>query len=122
MEKYIDICIQPIPKKHLAKYRKSTLTIGKILVEHGAIASKDFVGEDKRVTNLKSPFAKLAKLKKGEVLIYAVAEFKSKAHCNQVMKRMMKDSRMQDFNMNPVFIDPKRVIMGGFKLIVGVQS
>ncbi|MGE3758976.1 MAG: DUF1428 family protein [Pseudobdellovibrionaceae bacterium] len=45
MKKYIDICIQPIPKKNVTDYRKMTQKIGKLLIKHGALASRDYVSE-----------------------------------------------------------------------------
>lgn len=118
MGKYIDICIQPVPKKNLEDYRKTTRQIGKLLIEHGALASKDYVAEDANATKLSFP--KKIKLKKGEVMIFAVAEFKSRAHRDQVFKRMGKDERMQKIFSGPNFLDEKRAVVGGFSLLVSV--
>lgn len=116
--KYIDICIQPIPKKHLAAYQKTTKLIGQILVKHGALSSRDYIGEDKNATSLSAPFGKTIKLKKNEVIIYAIAEFKSKKHREQVFTKMMKDPKMKDIAF---MMDEKRMLMGGFELLVAVS-
>ena len=116
--KYIDICIQPIPKKSLAEYRKTTKLIGQILVKHGALASRDYVGEDKNATSVSAPFGKSVKLKKNEVVIYAVAEFKSKKHREQVFAKMMKDQKMKEISF---MMDENRMVMGGFELLVAVD-
>ncbi len=113
--KYIDLCIQPVAKKNLAEYRKTTKIIGQILVKHGALASRDYVGEDK---NAISVFGKSVKLKKNEVVIYAIAEFKSKKHREQVFTKMMKDPKMENIAFH---MDEKRMIMGGFELLVAVD-
>ena len=118
--KYIDICIQPVPKKHLAEYRSTTKKIGKILMELGALGSSDYVADDANAT--KHSFPKKIKVKPSEVLIYAIAEFKSKSHRDQVFKKMQKDKRMADIfgdddSMGP---DPKRMVVGGFKMLVSM--
>ncbi|AZZ35501.1 DUF1428 domain-containing protein [Bdellovibrio sp. qaytius] len=113
--KYIDVCIQPVPKKNVAEYRKTTKLIGQILVKHGALSSRDYVGEDK---NAVSVFGKSVKMKKNEVVIYAVAEFKSKKHREQVFTKMMKDPKMKTISF---MMDEKRMLMGGFELLVAVD-
>lgn len=120
MGRYIDICIMPIPKRKVAQYAKGTRRIGKMLLEHGALASRDYVADDKNAT--KDSFPKSIKVKKGEVLIYAVAEFKSKAHREQVFKKMFKDPRMADFDTGTPFVDHKRSIVGGFSSLVELQK
>ena len=113
--KYIDLCIQPVAKKNVAEYRKTTKLIGQILVKHGALASRDYVGEDKNAITV---FGKSVKLKKNEVVIYAIAEFKSKKHREQVFAKMMKDPKMETIAFH---MDEKRMIMGGFELLVAVD-
>lgn len=120
MGRYVDICVQPIPKKHLAEYRKLTKKIGVALIKHGALASRDYVADDENAT--KGQFSKTTKVKKGEVLIYAIAEFKSKSHRAQVFNRMMNDKSLAKMDFNPAYISPKRVLMGGFASLVQVEK
>lgn len=115
--KYVDICIIPVPKNKIASYKKSTKAIGKLLLKYGALASRDYVADDKNATKLSFP--KKIKTKSGEVLVYAIAEFKSKAHRDQVFKKMGQDPVMQQ--EGPSFIDMERSIMGGFSLLVSVE-
>lgn len=118
MAKYVDICIIPLAKKHLAAYKKNTTGIGKILLKHGALASRDYVADDKNAMALSFP--KKIKLKAGEIFIFAVAEFKSKAHREKVFKLMHKDPAMEKF-MSGNDIDHKRMVMGGFKNLVDLE-
>lgn len=118
MGKYLDVCIQPIPKKNVAQYRKTTKIIGQLLVKHGALSSSDFVADDKNATA--ASFPKKIKVKSGEVTIVALAEFKSKSHREQVFKKMMKDPKMEKIMSGPSFMDHKRAVIGGFKLLVEV--
>ncbi|MFN3455763.1 MAG: DUF1428 family protein [Pseudobdellovibrio sp.] len=58
MATYLDICIQPIPQKHLAQYKKGTAKIGKILLKHGALSSRDYVADDKNAVSLTAALPK----------------------------------------------------------------
>jgi uncharacterized protein YbaA (DUF1428 family) len=119
MANYIDICIFPIAKKNLAAYKKNTTSIGKILLKHGALASKDYVAEDKNA--VKYSFPKTIKIKASEVLIFAVAEFKSKTHREKVFKLMHSDPAMEKLMANNL-VDPKRMVFGGFKTLVELEK
>ena len=113
--KYIDLCIQAIPKKDMTEFRKTTKIVGQLLIKHGALASRDYVGEDK---NAVSVFGKTVKLKKNEVVVYSEAEFKSKKHRELVFGKMMKDPKMKTISM---LMDEKRMLVGGFELLVAVE-
>lgn len=119
MANYIDICLFPISKKNLVAYKKNTLSIGKLLLKHGALASKDYVADDVNAT--KHMFPKVIKTKPSEVVIVAVAEFKSKAHREKVFKLLSKDPAMEKLMSND-FVDPKQMVMGGFKTIVNLEK
>ena len=119
MAKYVDVCLFPISKKHLAAYKKNTASIGKILLKHGALASRDFVADDDNATKLFFP--RFIKVKPSEVLIFAVAEFKSKAHREKVFKLMQKDPAMEKLMSNSI-VDIKRMVMGGFKSLVDLEK
>lgn len=118
MAKYIDIVIQPIAKKNLVAYKKTTTAVGKILLKHGALASRDYIAEDENATKLYFP--KKIKLKPGEVLIFAMAEFKSKAHRTQVFKLMHNDPAMEKIMANMPM--DKRTLVGGFKVLVDLEK
>jgi uncharacterized protein YbaA (DUF1428 family) len=119
MSKFIDICIFPLPKKHLAAYKKNTTSIGKILIKHGALSSSDFVADDENA--LKLFFPKFLKIKSSEVAIVALAEFKSKSHRDKVFKLMHKDPAMEKL-MGNVKVEMERMIVGGFKKLVHVKK
>ncbi len=118
MAKYVDFVILPIAKKNIAAYKKSTMAVGKILLKHGALASRDFIAEDNNATKLMFP--KLMKLKPGELIIVAVAEFNSKAHRNKVFKLLEKDPAMEKI-MSSMPME-KRTVMGGFKSLVDLEK
>ena len=57
------------------------------------------------------------KLKPGEIVIFAWATYKSRAHRDKIMKKIMSDPRMQMDMKNAPF-DGKRMFWGGFKPFV----
>lgn len=113
--KYIDLCIQAVPKKELAELCKITKIVGQLLIKHGALASRDYVGEDKNAVSI---FGKTVKLKKNEVVVFSEAVFKSKKHREQVFSKMMKDPKMKEMSM---LMDEERMLVGGFELLVAVE-
>ncbi|MDG0815163.1 DUF1428 domain-containing protein [Bdellovibrio svalbardensis] len=40
---------------------------------------------------------------------------------HNIFKLMSKDPKMSKMNMEPSFIDPKRMVVGGFSLLVAVE-
>ena len=116
---YVDGYLLPCPKKNLKAYRKMALIGLKVWKKHGALDYKECVGDD-----LKSawglPFPRLMKLKPGETAIFAFIVFKSRAHRDQVNKRVMKEMEKtpmpKDFKMP---FNHKKMAYGGFKTIVG---
>lgn len=87
----------------------------KIWCEYGALDYYECVGDDLNIKGI-LPFGKLAKLKANETVIFSWIVYKSKAHRNQVNKKVMKDPRSQSFSEMP--FDPKRMTFGGFKVLV----
>lgn len=113
---YVDGFVLPVPKKNLAKYKKLAQLASKVWTEHGAIDYVEAVGDglDKgKVTS----FPRSVKLKKGEVVIFAWATYKSKAHRDQVMKKVFADKRM-DMDMKDMPFDGMRMFWGGFKPMI----
>ena len=64
-------------------------------------------------------FPRSVKLKPGETVVFSWIVFKSRAHRDRVNAKVMKDPRLADM-MNPktVPFDMKRMIYGGFKIVV----
>lgn len=117
---YIDLFLLPIPKKHLRAYRRISQSMGKIMRDYGATEYREFMGDDLAFKGM-IPFPKRVPLKTGEVVIAAVIGFRSKAHRNQVNKKVMTDPRvlglMEIMSKNPM-TDMKRMSYGGFATIV----
>lgn len=116
---YVDGFLLPVPKKNLAAYKKMAAKAGKIWREHGALDFRESVSDDDNV-KFGLPFSKIAKLKKGEVVLFSYIVFKSRAHRDKVNAKVMKDPRMQAMCPDPkqMPFDVKRMGYGGFKTVV----
>ena len=116
--RYVDSFVVPVPKKNIKVYKKMAQLSGKIWLDHGAIDYVECVAEDVKPGKVTS-FPQSVKLKKGEVVFFSWATYKSKAHRNSVMKKVMADPRMKAFmDSKKLPFDGKRMFWGGFTPIV----
>lgn len=111
---YVDGFVLPVPKKNLAAYRKLARLAGRVWLDHGAIHYVECVADDVQPGKITS-FPQSVKLKKGEVVIYSYATYKSRAHRDRVVKNAMADKRMQAIGPKGMPFDGKRMFWGGFK-------
>ena len=117
MAGYVDLYVLPVPKKLIPFYRRMSSRMGKIMRSHGCLEYREFLEDDVRAKKMVSPLT-MVKVKKGEVLVFAVTGFRSKAHRNHVLKRTMSDPRVKNMCQHPMPFDHKRMVYGGFKTIV----
>lgn len=113
---YVDGFVLPVPRKKLAAYKKLATLAGKVWLEHGAIDYVECIADDVKSGKVTS-FPQSVKLKKGEVVIFSWATYKSRAQRDRVMKKVMSDPRMQMEDYKDVF-DGMRMFWGGFKPVV----
>ena len=118
MPKYIDGFIIPVPKKNLKAYKSLATKSGKIWLEHGAIEYVESMADDVAKGKVTS-FPRSVKQKSGEVVFFSYVVYKSKAHRNQVMNKVMKDKRMTAM-WDTMPFDGMRMIYGGFKHVVSM--
>jgi len=111
---YVDGFLIPIPKKNVRAYRRMAAMGRKAWMKHGALDYKECIGDDLAPT-FGAPFTRLLKLKPTETAVFAYIVFKSRAHRDQVNKKVMKE--MGNASMEMPF-DPKRMVYGGFKTVV----
>jgi uncharacterized protein YbaA (DUF1428 family) len=116
---YVDGFVVPVPKKNLDAYRSMAKKAGKVWRDHGAIEYREFVAEDVKVGKWTS-FPRSVKLKSGETVVFSWIVYKSRAHRDRVIKKVMKDPRLEKMMNNPkeMPFDAKRMIYGGFKSLV----
>jgi uncharacterized protein YbaA (DUF1428 family) len=115
---YVDGFVLPIPRKNIGAYKKMATLAGKIWMDHGAIDYVECIADDVKSGKITS-FPQSVKLKKGEVVFFSWATYKSRTHRDRVMKKVMKDPRMTQFmDENKMPFDGMRMFWGGFKPIV----
>jgi uncharacterized protein YbaA (DUF1428 family) len=115
---YVDGFVVAVPEKNLPAYKKLATTAGKVWREHGALAYVECVADDVQVGKWTS-FPRAVKLKEGEIVVFSWITYKSRAHRDAVMKKVMSDERLKsDFEAPP--FDAKRMIFGGFKVLLEI--
>jgi len=118
---YVDGFVIPIPKKNLAAYQRIASDAGKVWMDHGALEYLECVGDDLEVKMGKSFSAQLG-LKKSETVVFAWVVYRSRAHRDQVNKKVMKDPRMAGMDEKPMPFDVTRMCYAGFKPIVELRA
>jgi len=115
---YVDGFVVPVPKKKLQVYRRMAQKAGKIWREHGALEFRESVADDVK-WGKRTSFPRSVKLKAGETVMFSYIVFKSRADRDRVNAKVMKDKRLAAM-MNPKAMpfDAKRMIYGGFKVMV----
>ena len=116
--KYVDGFVLAVPTTNLAAYRKMATAAGKVWRKHGALEYVEAVGDDLDV-KFGMSFKELVKPKRGETIVFSWIVFKSRAHRDQVNKKVMADPRMNTMmEKGPMPFDVKRMAYGGFKFLV----
>ena len=114
---YVDGFLLTVPARKLAVYRRIAAKAGKVWREHGALEYRECVGDDVK-TKMGTPFPKVAKAKKGEVVIFSWVVYKSRAHRDRILPKIMQDKRLTSMGPKDMPFDMKRMSYGGFKVLV----
>jgi uncharacterized protein YbaA (DUF1428 family) len=117
MARYVDGFVLPVPKKNLEAYRRLARKGARIWREYGALEYRECVGDDLDV-KFGVPFPRRIKLKPGETVVFSWIVYRSKAHRDRVNAKIMKDPRMAAMCTDPMPFDPKRMLVGGFTVLV----
>jgi uncharacterized protein YbaA (DUF1428 family) len=118
---YVDGFVVPVPKKNLKKYLAMAKKAGRVWKDHGALDYCEAVADDVKPGKSTS-FPQSVKLKKNETVIFSYVVYKSRAHRDRVMKKVMSDPRLADMMNNPKAMpfDGKRMFWGGFKTAISL--
>jgi uncharacterized protein YbaA (DUF1428 family) len=119
LERYVDGFVLPVPKSKIDEYRRIARKAGKVWREHGALEYRECVAEDVSVGELTS-FPRSVQAKRNETVVFAWITYKSRAHRDRVNAKVMADPRMADMDPKDMPADMKRLIYGGFDVIVAV--
>jgi uncharacterized protein YbaA (DUF1428 family) len=115
--RYVDGYVVPVPKRKLKAYAGIARKAKAVWLKHGALDYKECVGDD---LNLKwgVPFPRMMKLRRGETVLFSYIVFRSRAHRDRVNARAMEDM-MKLCSPEDMPFDAKRMVVGGFKVLVG---
>jgi len=107
-----------VPRRNIQAYRRMAQKAGRVWREHGALEFRECVADDVKMGKLTS-FPRSVKIKRGETVFFSWIVFKSRAHRDRVNAKVMKDPRLEAM-MEPKAMpfDAKRMIYGGFKVLV----
>ncbi len=117
--RYVDGYVLPVPRKSLEAYRRIARKAGKIWREHGALEVRECAGDDLDVKGM-VPFPRRIKLNRDETVVFSWIVFKSRAHRDRVNEKVMKDPRLSGMDPKSLPFDCKRIVYGGFKVLVDV--
>lgn len=119
MANYVDGFIVPVPKKKLKDYLKLANLAGKVWRKYGALEYIECVADDVKMGKVTS-FPRSVKRKPSETVIFSYIVYKSRAHRDSVLKKVMKDPLMKNMDPKSMPFDGKRMIYGGFKTVVSL--
>jgi uncharacterized protein YbaA (DUF1428 family) len=116
---YVDGFILAVPKKNLVKYRKLAKLAGKVWRQHGATDYKECIADDVAMGKITS-FPRSVKQKPSETVIFAWITYKSRADRDRINKKVMADPRLSAMDPKKMPFDAKRMIYGGFKVMIDI--
>lgn len=112
---YVDGFVLAVPTANREAYRKFAADFAGIFKEFGAVRVTECWGDDVPEGKLTS-FTMAVKREPEESVVFSWIEWPSREVRDEGMKKIMADPRMQPGMAMP--FDGKRMIMGGFQMIV----
>lgn len=117
MARYVDGFVVPVPKKSVEAYRRLAQQAGEIWKEHGALEYVECVADDVKPGEVTS-FPQSVQLKEDEIVVFAWIVYESREQRDRVNEKVMSDPRMSGMGPEDVPFDGKRMIWGGFEVLV----
>ena len=113
---YIDGFVAAVPTANREAYRQHAEAAAIVFKDHGALKMVDCWGDDVPDGKLTS-FPMAVKCQSDETVVFSWVAWPSRAVRDEGMKKVMADPRMQP-GVIPMPFDGKRMIFGGFQMIV----
>lgn len=113
---YIDGFVAAVPTANRETYRKHAALAAEVFKQYGALSVVECWGDDVPEGKLTS-FPMAVKRQPDETVIFSWITWPDKAARDEGMKKSMADARLQP-DTNPMPFDGKRMIYGGFEVIV----
>jgi uncharacterized protein YbaA (DUF1428 family) len=113
---YVDGFVAAVPTANREAFRKHAADAAIVFKECGALSVVECWGDDVPDGKVTS-FPMAVKKKEDETVVFSWIVWPSRQARDEGMKKMMADPRMQP-EANPMPFDGKRMIFGGFEVIV----
>jgi uncharacterized protein YbaA (DUF1428 family) len=113
---YVDGFVAAVPTANKAKYKKHAEEAAAVFKKHGALKLVECWGDDVPEGKVTS-FPMAVKCQADETVIFSWIVWPSKEVRTRGMAKVMADPAMQ-MEANPMPFDGKRMIYGGFEMIV----
>jgi uncharacterized protein YbaA (DUF1428 family) len=113
---YVDGFVAAVPTANLEAYRKHATMAAAAFREHGALHCVECWGDDVPEGKLTS-FTMAVKRQPDETVVFSWITWPSREVRDDGWKKIMADPRLKPEN-NPMPFDGKRLIYGGFRMIV----
>lgn len=113
---YIDGFVAAVPTKNKEAYLEHAKLSAGVFKDHGALKVTEAWGDDIPEGEVTS-FPKAVDCKEGETVVFSTVVWPSKDVRNAGWQAAMEDPRM-DPSTNPMPFDGKRLIYGGFEILL----
>ncbi len=113
---YVDGFVAAVPTANRDAYLKHAEEAAIVFKDHGALNVIECWGDDVPEGKLTS-FSMAVKREPNEAVVFSWVTWPTKEARDEGWKAVMADPRMQS-DVNPMPFDGKRMIYGGFKMIV----
>jgi uncharacterized protein YbaA (DUF1428 family) len=113
---YVDGYVVPVPTANKETYRKVAQTASAVFKEYGALSVTECWGDDVPEGKLTS-FPMAVQRKADETVVFSWITWPSREVRDAGMKKAMEDPRLKE-GMDPMPFDGKRMIYGGFQVLV----
>lgn len=114
---YVDGFVVPVPTNNIEQYKEFAQNFGVIWKEYGALEYRECVADDVKPGKFTS-FPQSVDLKDDETVIFAWIVYRSREHRDEVNDKVMKDPRVADMSPDKMPFDAKRMIFGGFEMVI----
>lgn len=115
---YVDGFVAAVPTANREEYRKHAEKAAHLFREFGALHTIECWGDDVPEGKVTS-FPMAVKRKDDETVVFSWVAWPSREVRDEAWKKVMADPRMSPEN-NPMPFDGKRLIYGGFQVLVNV--
>jgi uncharacterized protein YbaA (DUF1428 family) len=113
---YVDGFVAAVPTANREAFRKHAADAAPVFKEHGALKVVECWGDDVPDGKVTS-FPMAVKCEPGETVVFSWIVWPSRQVRDAGMAKVMADPRVQA-DANPMPFDGKRVIYGGFEVVV----